>query len=225
MARERCAFCRNQPVANGAAWVDDTAPPYAPCPRCGVLREPGKRPKRPCPTCHEYVPVNNFPRHVRSHLPHVERLPMPLDEQLRIVALYERPRASFASVSAATFWSKTEVRRVLLAHGVELRKPGSAVLPRKISVADELQRTQLYGQGHSIEEVAAIVGRHRTAVHESLKRAGVKLRPSHVTLTSLRHRAASEARSAPAPAGSRARAPKPRSVPPRAAQPSPGSSS
>ena len=35
-----CGFCKGQPVGNAAAWTSLNAPKYAPCPRCGVYREP-----------------------------------------------------------------------------------------------------------------------------------------------------------------------------------------
>jgi hypothetical protein len=31
-----CDYCKGKPVLNGLAWVDLSAPRFAPCPRCGL---------------------------------------------------------------------------------------------------------------------------------------------------------------------------------------------
>jgi predicted HTH domain antitoxin len=169
-----------------------------------------KRPRTPCPICGAPMPANNMARHQRTHGDPRERLFVTLEEQARIVELYNQRRASLRSVAEAAFMSPTEVRRVLIANDVPLRPPGSAYQPRKITVDEELQRTHLYGLGLSLDEVAELVGRHREAVRESLRRAGVKLRPRGPNRRWERAR-----RSA---AGERRPMPAPRPVPPRAAE-------
>ena len=134
-----------------------------------------RRPRTPCPVCGALMPANNMARHVATHRPAAERLAVPLDVQVEMVRLYNRPRSSTAQVAAATYWSKTEVRRVLIANGVTMRPQGHS--QRRITVDEELERATLYGQGRSILEVAELVGRHHSAIAESLHRAGVKVRP------------------------------------------------
>ena len=131
-------------------------------------------PTSACPTCGRVLRNNLMPRHARTHADAPSRLFVPPDEQAEIVRLYRRG-GTLKSVAADTFWSKTEVRRVLLANGVQLRPRGT--YGPKISSDEALRRTQLYGRGLSIDEVAAACGVSRVAITQTLKREGVRIRP------------------------------------------------
>jgi hypothetical protein len=128
-----------------------------------------------CATCGRVLSAHVLWRHERTHGDPRERLLVPRDEQDTIVRLYRRG-GTFASVARETYWSKSQVRRVLLANGVALRPPGGRPGP-KLSVEETLRRTQLYGRGLSIDEVAQVCGVTRVSIQQTLKREGVHLRP------------------------------------------------
>jgi len=95
------------------------------------------------------------------------------------VRLYVHGRLSMREIAAQTFWSQTQVRRVLIANGVRIRPQGltgAAKRGRQVSVDERLKRTQLYGMGYSLSEVAAMCGVTQTAVVNTLKREGVPRR-------------------------------------------------
>lgn len=174
--------------------------PRKPCAACGL------RPKRPgrgyryCEECEQ-----------DTHVPSI-----PAETQAAMVRAYNRPRATLAEVAAAFFCSPLTVRRVLAANGATPRPRGHGGTPR-ISVEEELRRTQLYGRGLSIADVAEIVGRSSTAVVATLQRAGVKMHPVGVNV---HERASSERRHRERDSRGRftPRSPSQRRVPPRAAE-------
>ena len=101
------------------------------------------------------------------------------ETQARMVRMYVHEGGTLRSVAEATFWSQTQVRRVLLANGVQLRARGAASLMargRQISNDEVLRRTSLYARGLSLQEVANVCGVTLTAVHNTLKREGVPRR-------------------------------------------------
>lgn len=130
-------------------------------------------PSGSCPTCGRVMPVCSLPGHERTHETHGAGS-VPLDDQQRIVELYNRPRASLRSVAAATNWSETTVLRVLRAHDVVMRPQGSS--HPLLSTEEQLRRTQLYGRGLSLEEVAELSGVTREAIRQTLIRNGVRIR-------------------------------------------------
>jgi hypothetical protein len=138
---------------------------------------PGRRrtnfPEAPCPKCGRVMPVCNLARHEpKCGLASAGTVPM--DEQLEIVKLYNQPRMSLSKVAAVTHWSETTCRRVLLAHDVSLRGTGYS-FPR-IGVNEQLKRTELYGRGYSVAEVADLCGVTYEAVRQTLVRMGVPRR-------------------------------------------------
>lgn len=136
-------------------------------------------PTASCLTCRAVLRVNLLSRHIAAHGDLRDRLQVSHDEQAEMVRLYARG-GTLASVALATFWSKTEVRRVLLANGVQLRAHGLGRSRPGISPDEALRRTQLYGRGLSIQEVADVCGVHRSAILATLKREGVRMRPQGV---------------------------------------------
>jgi hypothetical protein len=136
-----------------------------PCQDCGGPKGPG-RGERYCATCAS-----------KLHVPSV-----PPDVQAAIVRAYNRPRATLRGVAAEFYVSQGSVSRVLEIHGVDVRPRGHYGTPR-LAVDEQLLRTQLYGQGHSLAGVAAIVGRCPSSVADTLRRNGVRLRPVGVNLT------------------------------------------
>lgn len=165
-------------------------------------------PERECPTCGRVLPANLLPRHERAHLPLRDRLFVPPAEQDKIVELY-RHGGTLRSVAAATFWSRSEVRRVLIANGVTPRSRLGDFRP-KITTEETLRRTQLYGRGLSIAEVAEVCGVNREAIRQTLKREGVKIRPTGLNRRHWRTGKPSTPRK-------RRGGPRPRPIPPRAA--------
>lgn len=95
------------------------------------------------------------------------------DEQSEMLRLYSRGW-TLKRIAAATFWSPTEVGRVLKLNGVELRH--RSVGHEQLSINEILARTQLYGRGYSLAEIAELRGCSPTSVVQSLKRAGVPRR-------------------------------------------------
>lgn len=139
------------------------------CQDCGGPKGPG-RGERYCETCK-----------AKLHAPSLS-----LDDQLAMVRAYNRPRATLDSVAQQFYCARATVQRVLKIHGVASRPPNHYGTPR-ISVDEELLRTQLYGQGYSLADVAAIVGRSPSSVHQTLRKAGVKMHPRGVNLRAREH--------------------------------------
>ena len=138
--------------------------PRAVCQDCGGPKEPG-RGRRYCAAC--------------TGKPRVPTIP--LDMQLAMVRAYNRPRAKLDDVAAQFFCSRQTVQRVLALHDVTLRPTNHYGTPR-IDVDERLRRTQLYGRGLSLLDVANVVGRHPSAVLDTLRREGVRMRPQGVNL-------------------------------------------
>lgn len=130
-----------------------------PCQGCGGPKSPG-RGVRYCETCS-----------AKQHVPTI-----PLDTQLAIVRAYSRPRATLRGVARQFYVSQGSVSRVLAIHDVDVRPRGHYGTPR-LDVGEQLLRTQLYGQGHSLARVGELVGRSPSTVAETLRRNGVRLRP------------------------------------------------
>lgn len=129
------------------------------CQDCGGPK-PAGRGRRYCDAC-------AAKRHVPTVAP---------DVQEAIVRAYNRPRATLRGVAAAFYCSAGTVTRVLEIHGVDTRPRGHYGSPR-LDVGEQLLRTQLYGQGLSLAEVADVVGCSPSSVAETLRRNGVRLRP------------------------------------------------
>jgi len=148
-------------------------------------------PERSCSTCGRTMPACCLPKHERTHGDPRLRLSVPLEQQDEIVRLYNQRGGSLATVAAQTFWSQGTVLDVLRANGVPMRSQGSA--HRKISVEQELERCELYGQGLSIHEVADRVGVTYEAVRQTLVRSGREIRRQGDNLRWKRNLARSEA--------------------------------
>jgi hypothetical protein len=110
----------------------------------------------------------------------IEPLPamIPLDDQKRIIELYQKG-GSMMSVAKATYYGQTTVRNVLIRNGVQPRPRGAyrPWSPSHISTEEKLKRCQLYGRGLSIDEVAEACGVTKHAIQETLRSEGVKMRP------------------------------------------------
>lgn len=133
-------------------------------------------PQRACPVCGRVMAANTLPRHEATHeLDPRDRFLMSRDEQDAIVAAYRHKGGTLESIARDTHWSKTQVRRVLLANGVQLRERLGDFRP-KISTDESLRRAQLYGRGLTIAEVAATCGVTNEAIRQTLKREGVERR-------------------------------------------------
>lgn len=187
-----------------------------PCQDCGGPK-PAGRGERYCETCR-----------AKRHVPTV-----PPDEQAAMVRAYARIGTTLDQVAAEFYVSPNTVSRVLEANGVSVRpRGGYGASRRRLTVDEELTRAQLYGEGLSLGRIGQLIGRSPSSIHATLHRLGVQMRPTGInTGPPQRHHVVRGAagRFAPADgtalAASRARAAKPRSVPPRAAQPSSGASS
>jgi AraC-like DNA-binding protein len=133
-------------------------------------------PQRACSVCGRVMTVNTLARHEPTHeLDPRDRFLMSRDEQDAIVRAYRHRGGTLASIARDTHWSKTQVRRVLLANGVQLRERIGDHRP-KISSDEALRRTELYGRGLSIADVAEACGVTCEAIRQTLKREGVKPR-------------------------------------------------
>lgn len=143
------------------------------------------QPRSECPVCGAEITNHNLERHVGAHRDRRERLIVPAEEQQQIVRLHRRGK-SYAAIGRETFYGASTIRRVIVAHGERTRKPGGR---RPWLPADEtLRRTELYGRGHSILEVAEICGVSYAAVRNTLLRNGVAIRPAGVNLRWARSR-------------------------------------
>lgn len=98
---------------------------------------------------------------------------VPPETQDEIVRLYRRGH-SFKRIATEVYWSPTCVRRVILTHGITPRS--RATSRKQISTDEVLTRTQLYGMGYSLAQVAEMCGCSVTAVTLTLTRAGVSTR-------------------------------------------------
>lgn len=131
------------------------------------------RPKYPCAVCGLPIDARNRSRHARTHGDPRDRLAVPRVEQEEMVRLYGRH--TIAEIAAITFWSHTEVHRVLTANGVRFRSQ----IPRRnpqITSEEVLRRCELYGRGYSLTEVAEMRGVTPTAIAHTLRRAGTPTR-------------------------------------------------
>jgi hypothetical protein len=145
-----------------------------------MSRRGANYPQRACPYCGRTMTSNTLPSHVATHeVDQRDRFVMSRDEQAVIVHLYEHKGGTLKSIARDTFWSQSQVRRVLLANGVQLRQQGGHFGP-KISTEEALRRTQLYGRGLSIDEVAEACGVTSEAIRQTLVREGVMRRAPHV---------------------------------------------
>ena len=142
-----------------------------PCQDCGGPKGPG-RGERYCSACR-----------AKLHVPTI-----PLDDQLAIVRAYSRPRTTLAEVAASFYVSTGTVTRVLRAHDVPVRPRGGYGASRaRLSVDEQLLRTQLYGQGLTLAQIGDVVGRSPSSIQQSLVKAGVRLRPQGVNRPGTRH--------------------------------------
>jgi hypothetical protein len=130
-------------------------------------------PERSCYHCGRVMLACCLPKHERTHRLPYERLLPDADEQGAIVKRYGRGD-TLETIAADTFWSKSEVRRVLVLNGVIMRKPGR--YGPKISRDEVLERIRLYESGLSLTEVAVARGVTHEAIRATLKREGVPLR-------------------------------------------------
>jgi DNA-directed RNA polymerase subunit RPC12/RpoP len=228
-----CSFCHGKAVLNAAHLVDDTQPRYAACPRCGKrvrdTRPPGGWRTVECPHCGRVMRPNALPKHVRTHSDDQRlRMVVPMADQEAMMRFY-RKGWSLARIAAETLWSPGTVARVRDLWGEPRRQRGGR---RPYLPADDVLATaELYGRGYSLRRVAELLGLNPETVRTRLVRADVQRRPAGGTTlrgTPRDEWAVSRASSGAARsggAGVRARARRPRSVPPRAPQRPSGSSS
>jgi hypothetical protein len=138
---------------------------------------PGRKrtnhPEATCAVCGRTMPVCNLARH-EPVCGHASAGTVPPDDQAAIVTLYADPRMSIRKVAARTHWSQTTVRRVLVANGVQLRGQGHSM--SRLTVNEQLKRSELYGRGYSISEVAKMCGVTYEAVRTTLVRMDVPRR-------------------------------------------------
>jgi len=148
-------------------------------------RKRSPQPRSECPVCGAVRTNHNMRRHVESHRDARERLNVPLELQAQMVRMH-RAGKSYAAIGAELFYGASTVRRVMVANGIPGRKPGGR---RPYLPADEaLRRTELYGRGYSILEVARICGVSYAAVRNTLLANDVRIRPAGANLRWARSR-------------------------------------
>jgi transposase len=133
-------------------------------------------PPRPCPECGQVMNGNCLPKHRRArHGERGEGLLPSHDEQVRMIELYVKGWTQRA-IADVVCWSPSTVSRVLSVWGE--RRPGRRArgAPPKLGADTVLAACQLYGQGHSVSAVAAMLGLSTSAVYRRLLAGGAERR-------------------------------------------------
>lgn len=103
--------------------------------------------------------------------------PVPPETRREIACLYTEEMLSTREISERLFWSKSTVRSVLAQEGIPRRPRGGRLKHKDVLTQDDLDRArELYSSGMSLQQLADILGIHKSTARHRLIRAGVQTR-------------------------------------------------